>query len=514
MLNISRLPIKDKHYRWFALAATMIGCFISVLDTTVVNIAVPKMMSAFGVDAKDAQWILTAYMLAMGVLQPTSGYLCDTFGTRRMYLLSLFIFTLGSALCSMAWSNNTMIIFRIIQALGGGLIIPIGMSILLQEFSTHERNSAMGIFGLAVAIAPAIGPTLSGYLVDYWDWRYIFTINIPIGIVGYIAGALVLRETEITGGKKFDLSGFICCSVALFCLLLALSKGVDEGWDSVYILSLLYISVATFILFILIELQTDQPLLDLSLFKDWNFALGNIITFVCFAIMMGGMFLVPLFLENILGNTAMQSGILLLPAALVSTLIMLLAAKLADRFGAKPLVIVGSLFLIESTFSLMYVNLDTSYYYIMSSQVMRGIGTGFAFMTITGLTMSNITGANTSRASALNSTIRQVSGSFGIAVLSTVLQNRQIYHMAHSAEEISYASPATNKMLSYGVKLFMNSGDSLGIAHKKALVLINGIVQKQSVIFSFDDAFWVLGVFAVFMFLAALLLKTIKSKKK
>jgi EmrB/QacA subfamily drug resistance transporter len=514
MLNIPRIAIKDEHYRWFALAATMIGCFMSVLDTTVVNIAVPKMMSAFAVDTKDAQWILTAYMLAMGVLQPTSGYLCDTFGARRMYLLSLFIFILGSALCGIAWSNNTMIIFRIIQALGGGLIIPIGMSILLQEFSANERNTAMGIFGLAITVAPAIGPTLSGYLVDYWDWRYIFTINIPIGIVGYIVAALVLRETKIIGGKKFDFSGFICCSIGLFCLLLALSKGVDEGWDSAYILSLLYISFATLVLFVLIELHSDEPLLDLSLFKDWNFALGNVITFICFAIMMGGMFLVPLFLENILGNTAMQSGILLLPAALSSTLIMLIAAKLADRFGAKPLVIVGSLFLIESTFSLMYVNMDTSYHYIMGSQIMRGVGTGLAFMTITALTMSNITGAKISRASALSSTIRQVSGSFGIAVLSTVLQNRQIYHTAHIAEDINYASPATNKMLSYGEKLFMHSGDSLGIAQKKALVLINSIVQKQSAIFSFDDAFWVLGVFAVFMLISALLLKTTKSKSK
>lgn len=514
MLNIPKLPIKDENYRWFALAVMMIGCFMSVLDTTVVNIAVPKMMSAFAVDTKDAQWILTAYMLSMGVVQPTSGYLCDTFGARRMYLLSLFGFILGSALCGIAWSNNTMIIFRIIQALGGGLIIPIGMSILLQEFSANERNTAMGIFGIAIMVAPTIGPTLSGYLVDYWDWRYIFTINIPVGIIGYIAAALVLRETKITAGRKFDFSGFFCCSIGLFCLLLALSKGVDEGWDSAYILSLLYTSFAMLVLFILIELHTDEPLLDLSLFNDWNFAVGNIITFICFTIMMGAMFLVPLYLENILGNTAMQSGILLLPAALSSAFMMLIAAKLADRFGAKPLVILGSLFMMESTFSLMYVNMDTSYPYIMASQIMRGIGTGLAFMTITALTMSNITGAKISRASALSSTIRQVSGSFGIAVLSTVLQNRQIYHMAHIAENVNYASLAAGKMLSYAEKLFMHNGDSLGIAYKKALVLINGVAQKRSVIFSFDDAFWVLGIFAVAMLLSALLLKTAKAKDK
>jgi EmrB/QacA subfamily drug resistance transporter len=297
MVNLPRIPIKDTHYRWVALGATVIGCFMSVLDTSIVNIAMPKMMAAFAVDTKDAQWILTAYMLTMGVLQPTSGYLCDTFGARRMYLLSLFVFIIGSALCGIAWSNNTMILFRIIQAIGGGLIMPISMSLVLQEFAPKERNMAMGVLGIAIAMAPAIGPTLSGYLVDYWDWRYIFTINIPVGIIGYVIAALVLRETKITLGKKFDFSGFISCSIGLFCLLLALSKGVDEGWDSAYIISLLYTSFGMLTLFVLIEINTADPLLDLSLFKDWNFAIGNIVSFIVMATMMGSIFLVPLYLD-------------------------------------------------------------------------------------------------------------------------------------------------------------------------------------------------------------------------
>lgn len=514
MVNIPRLHIKDKNYRWLALGSTLIGCFMSVLDSTVVNIAIPKMMAAFAVDSKDAQWILTAYMLTMGVLQPTSGYLCDKFGARRMYLLSLFIFTAGSAFCGMAWSNNSMIFFRVIQAIGGGLIMPITMSIVFQEFPPKERNIAMGIFGISVAVAPAIGPTLSGYLVDYWDWRYIFTINIPVGIIGYVFASLVLRETTRIHDSKFDFGGFVFCSVGLFCLLLALSKGVDEGWDSAYIVSLLYTAFAALTLFILIELNINDPLLDLSLFTDWNFTLGSIITFISFTILMGSMFLVPLYMENILGYTAMQAGLLLLPAAVCGGVLMPIAAKLADNFGAKPLIIFGALFSLACTFPLMYLNMDTSYDYIMCTQILRGISIGLSMMTVTVMTMSNVTGPKISRASAINNTIRQVSGSFGIAVLSTALQNRQIFHVAHNAENINYASLSTIKILNYGKQMFMQNGNSLELANKKALMLINGFVQKQSIIFAFDDAFWILGIFAVLFLISSLLLKSIKPKNK
>lgn len=513
-MQLPRLTVKDNHYKWYALVATLLGCFMSVLDTSIVNIAVPKMMAAFAVDTKEAQWILTSYMLTMGVLQPTSGYLCDTFGARRMYLLSLFIFIIGSALCGAAWNNDTMILFRIIQAIGGGLIMPIAMAIVFQEFSPQERNVALGIFGISISMAPAIGPTLSGYLVDYWDWRYIFTINIPLGIMVYIYSSLVLRETKIIKGRDFDYGGFIFSLVGLFCLLLALSEGVDEGWDSVYIVTLLYVAFAALTLFVLVELNIEHPLLDLRLFKDWNFALGSIVTFILMSILLGSIFLVPLFLENMLGYTAMQSGMLLLPAAIVGGGIMPIVAKVADRIGAKPLVILGAAFSLAATFPLMYVDLDTSYDYIMWTQILRGVSIGFSMMTVTVLCMNNVTGSKISGASAINNTIRQVSGSFGIAVLSTVLQNRQIFHLSHIAENINYASLAAVKMINQTEQLFIHNGSTPGVAHQKALAIVNGLVQKQSLIFSFDDAFWVLGIFAVFFLLSSMLLKSARVKHK
>ena len=522
-IHLPRMKIADDRYRWMALGATLIGGFMSILDTSIVNIALPKMMAVFSADTNDAQWILTAYMLTMGVLQPTTGYLCDTFGARRMYLMSLFVFTVGSALCGAAWSNESMILFRILQALGGGLIIPTTMSIVFHEFPPHERNTAMGIWGISATMAPAIGPTLSGYLVDFWDWRYIFTINIPIGIIGYFLAAAVLRDDKTTDNARFDLLGFVFCSVGLFCLLLALSKGVEEGWSSVYILSLLFVAVSSLIMFVLVEWSQDDPMLDLTLFKDWNFTISTLYTVMATTVLFGSIFLVPLFLENILNYTAMHVGLLLLPAAMLGGFMMPVAGKLADRFGAKPLVVFGALLSLGGTFPLIYMDVGTSPTYVMFVQIMRGLFLGFSFMTVTVLGMASVPVHKISRASALNNTIRQVSGSFGIAVLSTVMQNQQIFHLSHIAENFNSASIATIRMLQAGQTLFAGGAATprpvaynheLAIPYHKALAMLNGVGQQHSFIFAFDDAFWVLGLFGVAGLCIALLLKPVKSSGK
>lgn len=514
MINIPRLAIPDTTYKWWALGATIIGGFMSILDTSIVNIAIPKMMAVFAVDTDQAQWILTAYMLTMGVLQPVTGYFCDTFGMRRMYLFSLALFTVGSALCGAAWSNDSMIVFRVIQAIGGGLIIPVTMAIVYHVFPMKERNMAMGIWGISAMVAPAIGPTLSGYLVEYWDWRWIFTINIPIGIAGYVFAALVLRESALHRDAKFDYGGFITSSLGLFCLLLALSQGVDEGWTSAYIIFLFYIAIVSLALFVAIELNHANPILDLRLFKNWNYTFSIIVIFIGTIGLFGGIFLVPLFMENLRGYTAMQTGILMFPSALTAGLTMPVAAKLADKFGAKPVVVMGIFLLGAGSLPFMYIDMDTSYLTVMSVMVIRGLGLGLFMMPATVLGMNTVAMAQVSRASAMNNAIRQISGSLGIALLTTIVQNRQIFHLSHIAENINQNSNAAKHMLDYGEKLFMHSGSVQGIAHIKSLALMSSLAQRQSFVFGFDDAFFVLGLICLCGILPALLLKQTKAKNK
>ncbi|MEG6586874.1 DHA2 family efflux MFS transporter permease subunit [Dendrosporobacter sp. 1207_IL3150] len=512
-MKISNLRIDDNNYKWWALGVTIIGGFMSILDTSIVNVAVPKMMAVFSVDTNQAQWILTAYMLTMGVIQPATGYFCDVLGNRRMYLFSLAVFVIGSALCGAAWSNDSMIIFRIIQAIGGGMIIPITMAIVYQVFPPAQRNMAMGIWGISAMAAPAIGPTLSGYFVEYLDWRLIFTINIPIGIIGYVLAFLVLRETPINREHKFDFGGFATSAIGLFCLLLALSEGTDEGWSSGYILALFYTALISLSLFIYIELNHDSPILDLSLFKDWNFSLSTLVTFIGTIGLYGGIFLMPLFLENLRGCTAMQTGMLLFPSAAAAGLTMPIAAKMADKFGAKPIVVIGITILTMGSLPLIYVDLDTSNFHLMLFMMVRGIGLGLFIMPVTVLGMNSVPPDKINRASSLNNAVRQISGSMGIAILTTVLQNRQIFHLHHIAENINNASSAATNMINSYQKKFLHYGDTWHIAKLKSLAVINSMAQRQSYTFAFDDAYLVLAIICGMAVIPAILLKPAKSKK-
>jgi DHA2 family multidrug resistance protein len=504
---MAKLRIDESSYKWWALGVTIIGGFMSILDTSIVNIAIPKMMAVFSVDTDQAEWILTAYMLTMGVIQPATGYLCDVYGTKRMYLLSLAIFTTGSLLCGMAWSNNSMIAFRVVQALGGGLIIPVTMSLVYHIFTPKERNMAMGIWGISAMVAPAVGPTLSGYLVQYWDWRLIFTINIPIGILGFILAALILKETSVTPDKKFDYSGFLTCSVGLFCLLLGLSEGTSEGWTSLYIISLFYLAAASLVLFVYIELHSEEPLLDLTLFTNWNFTFSIIVSFIGTIGLYGGIFLVPLFLENFRGNTAMQTGMLLFPSAATAGLMMPVAAKLADKLGAKPVVLTGLTILIGATVPFMHLSLDTSTGTIMLLMMIRGLGLGLFSMPVTVMGMNTVPLPKVSRASSLNNAIRQISGSMGIAILTTVLQNRQIFHFTRITESLSATSRPVADFLTSGTSLFMQNGSVQSTAYAQAVAVINGLAQQQSFIRAFDDSFLFMAGICILALIPSLLLK-------
>ena len=494
MFTIPRLDISEQSYKWWALGVTIIGGFMSILDTSIVNIAIPKMMAVFSVDTDQAQWILTAYMLTMGVIQPATGYFCDVYGTRRMYLFSLAVFTIGSVLCGIAWSNDSMIVFLVIQAIGGGLIIPVTMSIVYYVFTPQERNMAMGIWGISAMVAPAVGPTLSGYLVEYWDWRLIFTINLPIGVIGYVLAALILKETPVSRTQKLDAGGLITSALGLFCLLLALSEGTDEGWTSAYILGLFYVAITSLILFVVIELNHDNPILDLTLFKNWNFSLSIMITFIGTIGLFGGIFLVPLFMENMRGYTAMQTGILMFPSALTAGLMMPIAAKLADKFGAKPVILSGITLLGIGSLPFRFIDMDTSYTTILFVMVVRGLGLGLFMMPVTVLGMNTVPMEKISRASSLNNAIRQVSGSLGIAILTTVINNRQVFHLAQLSEAFTVASRTANQFINEGQKLFSHTGSIASAAHLKALVLTSNVVSQQSFVFAFDDAFLVLAL--------------------
>jgi EmrB/QacA subfamily drug resistance transporter len=279
----------------------LIGALMSILDSSIVNVAIPTMMHVFNTDTSTIEWVVTVYMLALGVVVPFSGWTGERYGYKQVYMASMVIFTAGSLLCAISWSVSSLIAARVIQALGGGMIMPTTMTMIKKIVPKNKFGSAMGIIGIALLMGPAIGPTVGGYLVEYIDWRWIFTINLPIGVVGILLSYFFLPEISTNKVGKLDITGGLASAIMLFTLLLTLSKGADWGWTSEPTVLLFYISAVSFILFIYMELTSENPLLNIRVFKYTTFAMANIMSIITNIALFSGVFFIPLFLQNIRG---------------------------------------------------------------------------------------------------------------------------------------------------------------------------------------------------------------------
>jgi len=428
--NITLDPNADR-IPWALIVVIIIGTFMAVLNGSIVNVALPKIMALFNTTADNIQWVLTCYTMALGVVMSVSGYLADRFGYKRIYFMALALFTLGSALCGLAWNINSLIAARIIQAVGGGIMQPLGMAYAMRVVPRHRMGVVMGVWGIAAMAAPAIGPTLGGYLVEYVNWRLIFYINVPVGIFNLWLATVLLRETPLIKGQHFDYWGLISSTIGLFCLLLAISQGNKHGWSSPYIVSLLTVGVITLCFFVYNELTQPEPLLELRLFKNYLYTISTFVGIALNVGMFGAMFLLPLLLQSVLGLTAMKTGLLLLPSALATAVMMPLGGKIYDRYGARIIVPVGLFLVTITSYKMCTFNDLTPYSVMIFWLVLRGVGMGVSMMTVTTVGMITIPLNLVSRASALRNVILQVAASLGIAMFTLVMQNRQIFHYAN-----------------------------------------------------------------------------------
>jgi EmrB/QacA subfamily drug resistance transporter len=298
-------------YKWIVALVVIIGVFMSVLDTTIVNIAIPRLQTAFGADLHSVQFVSTAYLLTQGVVTPTTAFFANRFGIKRYYIAALLAFTTGSALCGLAWSLPVLVFFRILQGLGGASLFPLSLSLLFQEFPPGERGRAMGVFGVPALLGPALGPTLGGYIVTFADWQLIFYINVPIGIIAIILAALLLRERPAEQRPSFDVAGFICSAVGLASILYAFSEVSTYGWGSTIVLSFLGVGVVALALFVIVELTITQrggaPLLDLRVFASRLYSMSTVAYVLAIFTLFGGLFLLPVYLQSLRGLSAFQA---------------------------------------------------------------------------------------------------------------------------------------------------------------------------------------------------------------
>ncbi|MGH3918301.1 MAG: MDR family MFS transporter, partial [Pseudonocardiaceae bacterium] len=415
------------------LAVLITGMFMSILDISIVNVAIPTIQNEFGATTDEVQWVVTAYTLALGVVVPATAWLGDRFGLSRVYNLALLAFAAGSALCGLAWDLNSLVIFRIVQAIPGGILPVITLAILYRIVPRDRLGAAMGLYGLGVVFAPAIGPTLGGYLVEYVDWRLIFFINVPIGILGAVAAALVLPAFPGRAGKRFDVLGFVTVAGGLFALLLALSEGQDWGWGSYRIMGLITFSVLSLALFVVIELEVADPLLDIRVFRYWAFSLSLLLISLLSVVLFGVLFYIPLFLQQVQGLGAFDTGLILLPQALVMGVLMPIAGRVYDRIGARWPAAIGLAIVAAGTYLLHTITIDTSREQVIWLLMLQGVGLGIAMMPIFAGGMAILPVSDVNVASAFNNVAQRVSGALGLAVLTAIFTTQQAQQMAGRA---------------------------------------------------------------------------------
>ena len=481
---------------WLALIAMMLGVFLSSLVSSSVNVALPKMMAVFGVNAASIQWIVTAYTLVCGVVVPMSGYLCDRFGAKLTLLSSLVIFTLGCFLCAISWSDTSLIVFRVIQAIGGGLIVPVVMTLQYLMIPREKMGLAMGLFGISVMVAPAIGPTLGGIIIDAMNWQWIFLINIPLGIASIVLVWFLIKETPTRKDIKLDYIGVILCSLACFTMLLALSQGQKEGWTSLYIVNLFIVAVFAFILFSIWETITPEPLLDLKLLNNRTLVFSLMAVSVFTVGMFAGMFLMPLYAQNIMGYSPTQTGILLLPQALVMAVMMPIAGILFDKFGARPIGLVGLTIAAYYTYQLHTLTAGISFGALNWLLVKRAIGLGLVTGPLMTVGMNTIPQHKASQGSALSNLLRQIAVSMGIPILVSIMNTRIVYHTAWLADTVNYGNPMAVSVIKKLAGALYLSGVKVQapFSTAAALSILSGLNTKEAYICGIQDTFFAAGL--------------------
>ncbi|WP_025692809.1 DHA2 family efflux MFS transporter permease subunit [Paenibacillus zanthoxyli] len=412
------------------LLAIIVGMIMVILDSTVVNVAIPNLTEYFNADLKTIQWTITGYTLALSAVIPLAGWMTDRFGSKRIFVGTVIMFVIGSVLCSIAQTPVQLIVYRVIQGLGGGMVAPIGMAMVFRLAPPERRGSIMGMLGIPMLLAPALGPILSGWLIEYVSWHWIFLINLPIGIVAVILGAKYLPNTERHKTTHLDLLGIILAPIAFSMLAYGVNEGGGTGWSTAPAITGLTVGGAALLLFIIVELRQKNPLLELRVFRSSDFTRGIFLSWVTQAALFGSMLFVPLYLQNVRQFTPLETGLILLPQALASAIGMPLGGRLFDRIGARPLAFVGLSIISTALFLLSNITVETSLPSIMVCLGLMGLGMGLTMMPVNTHVLNAAPRHLVGRVTPLTTAAQQVVVSFAVAGMTGYLTTQINEHTA------------------------------------------------------------------------------------
>jgi EmrB/QacA subfamily drug resistance transporter len=486
------------------MVASILGAFLFALDGTIMNIALPNIMAVFNQTPDRAQLIVSAYTLASAIAMAASAFLIDRFGIKRIYMISLGIFLVGSILCGLAWNGDVLVLFRIIQGISGGLLLPCAMAMLVIFIPAEKRALAMSAMAVPTMIAPALGPVVGGYLVSYYSWRWCFYVNIPIVIIAVIVAIFWLRETALSA-RSFDFKGFILVSIGLSCILYALSYAPTWHWDQRVII-LLAVGIIAMTLWVIFELRTDSPLLELRLFKLGGFTLSVVLFGTVIAAMFVPIFLLPMFLQNLRQMNALNAGLMLFSNAFGTMIAMPVVGILYEKYGARWPVIIG--LLIMALTGLWLQDLDTATPDAAFQWVMfwRGVGCGFALIPTMCYALSVAPPHLSTQGSSMINVVQSVSIAIAIALFATMLDNFQKTDLAIIAQTATPDSPFIVGIIARIQAMLMQAGQTMEAARQTAVVLLYQYFTLHATITAFQKNFVVDAVLSLVGIIPALFL--------
>lgn len=488
---------KPRHSPWLIAMGVMMATFMEVLDTSIANIALPHIAGSLSATPEEATWVLTSYLISNAIVLPTTGWLANHFGRKRVFLFCIAVFTLSSAMCGLAWSLPTLIMARILQGIGGGAMVPIAQAIMLESFPRSKRGAAMALFAQGVVVAPILGPTLGGWITDSYSWRWIFYINLPVGIFAlFMAQWLVEDPPYIQRNKKatIDYIGFGLLILWLATMQILLDKGQEADWFGAdWVRWFAVVSVLSFLGFVWWEFTTEHPLVDLRVFKNRNFAIGLVLMMTLGAILYGTTAQLPLFLQTLMGYPALQSGYALSPRGIAAFCATAVVGRIVGKVRSRWLLGFGFLLLTLSSFMLSRVNLQVAQINVIWPSVVNGIAISFIFVPLTIATMSQLHQQQLGNATGLYNLTRNLGGSIGIAFVTTMLARGAQQHQALMVGHLTATDRPFVQKLASAQQMLSHHADPVTATHQ-AYAAVYSLLDQQAHLWAYVDNFYIFGM--------------------
>ncbi len=494
---------QERHVNpWIIAVAVMLGTFMEVLDTTVVNVSLPHIAGNLSASVDEATWVLTSYLVSNAIILPMTGWLSNQFGRKRILMMSIAGFTLSSVACGMAPSLPFLIIFRVIQGATGGGLQPLSQAIMLEAFPPDQRGKAMAFWGLGIVVAPMLGPVMGGWITENYSWRWVFYINLPVGILAMIMSQLFIFDPKYISRRssRIDYWGIGLLALGMGALQIMLDKGQEEDWfGSKFIITLAILAFAGIVFFVFNELFENQPIVNLRVFKNRSYATGVLMMTVLGFVLYGATVLIPIYLQQLLGYSALDAGWAMLPRGLGSFIAMPFVGILMSRFEARKLLAVGLSVAAYSLWALSHVNLNAGYWDVFWPQFIQGLSMGFVFVPLTTVTHDTIAKEQMGNATSLFNLMRNIGASIGIAMVTTIVARQSQVNINILGRSVTGSNPATQQMTDAAKGWFMSRGMDPTTASEQAMGAVWGMVQQQASMISFIHAFRFLAIMFVIM---------------